>query len=69
MAHKKFSKWAFKNKLFLQIKIANELWYYSRENEKENHLIFIGWYQRENQIGKLFTINLFNFSLQIGISL
>ena len=69
MAHKKFSKWLYKNKLFLQIKIANELWYFSRENEKQYHLIFIGWYEIENSNAKLFTINLLNFSLQIGISL
>lgn len=65
MAYKKIGGWIVKDKLFTQIKFANELWYFSNEKHRQYHLIFIGWYD-ESSLGVLFTINILWISLQIG---
>ena len=68
MAHKKIGGWIIPGKLFAQIKVANELWYYSRRDEskeRQYHLLFVGWYQI-GDVGKLFTVNFLWLSIQIG---
>lgn len=68
MAHKKLGGWVIKNKLFAQIKIANELWSFSRKdgsNQKQVHLFFVGWYEKDGA-AKLFTITCLWLSIQVG---
>lgn len=68
MAHKKFSKWLFNGRLFVQFKVANELWYFSRKDEVQMHLFFVGWYERPNGLAKLFSITFLNLSFQFGFA-
>lgn len=66
MACKSFRKWLIKDRFYVCIKVANELWSFSRRDESDEtqtHLFFIGWYQIGNSL-KLWTITLLNLSIQ-----
>lgn len=68
MAYKQMGGWLIKYKLFTQIRIANELWYYGRKdgsNERQYQLFFVGWYDTGVK-ARLFTINILWVSLQVG---
>lgn len=70
MAHKKVAGWIIPDKLFVQVKIANELWGYSRRDgtgEQQTHLFFVGWYDVPGQKGKLFSMSILWLSIQIGL--
>lgn len=70
MAHKKFGGWIIDKKLFFQLKVANELWYYERRGgteERQTHLFFVGWYGKPNYKAKLLTINILWVSVQLGL--
>jgi len=69
MPHKRIGGWLIKDKLYLVLKIANELWYYSRKGdkgEKQMHLLFVGWYELPGGEAKLFTFNVLWVSIQLG---
>ena len=66
---KRLGGWIIKDKLFAQIKVSTELWYFARRdgsNEKQVTLFFVGWYEAKGQ-AKLFTINILWISVQIGM--
>ena len=70
MAHKSIGGWLIKDKFFAQMKIANELWSFSRRDgsdEKQTQLLFIGWYGKDTGV-KLFSINFLWLSFQFGFS-
>jgi len=70
MAHKQLGGWIIKNKVFAQIKVAGELWSFARKDdsgEKQTHLIFVGWYDKNNK-NKLFSITILWVSIQFGLS-
>ena len=72
MAHRRFVLWLFKDRLFVQLKLANELWYYSRNDgsgEKQVSMFFVGWYEREGSRARLLTINALWLSIQAGFLL
>lgn len=71
MAHKRFGGWVIKDKLYVCLKVANELWYYGGKDGKEvqKHLVFFGWYEnKEEPKAKLFSITFLWVSLQIGFA-
>lgn len=72
MAHKKLGGWLLQDRLYVQLKIANELWTYDRKDgsgECATHLFFVGWYAVSGQEAKLLTINALWISLQVGVAL
>lgn len=72
MAHRSLGGWLIPNRLFLQLKVANELWYFSRKdgsNERQVSLFFVGWYDQQPLKAKLFTIIILWLSFQAGISI
>ena len=71
MANKKIGGWLIDKKLFAQVKVATDLWYFSRRdgsNEKQVSLFFIGWYEREGP-AKLWTMTILWVSVQVGVAI
>jgi len=69
MAHKVFGGWIIPGKFYAHVKIANELWYYSRcddSGEKQTHLFFLGWYDR-GPGAKMFSCTILWVSIQIAL--
>lgn len=77
MAHKTFGGWFLNSLFYAQIKVANELWYFSRDSdnpeiadkESQVSLFFIGWYEssfknNQEKTFKLYGINFLNISIQ-----
>lgn len=57
--------WFGRKWLYLRIQLSNEFWTYSKPNETQVSLFFIGWFQREKP-QKLFSIVLLWLNIQIG---
>ena len=68
MAHKSVGGWLIPGKLYLKAKIANELWYYRKNDEagtKQVHLFFVGWYEAGGP-ARLFSVTILWVSFQVG---
>jgi hypothetical protein len=72
MAHKKLSGWVIRKRLWVALKIANELWYFTQEHpdgyRREYHLFFFGWYKKEGLPVKVFSLTLLWLQIQVGIA-
>lgn len=72
MAFKTFGGPFFNRRIFAQIKIANGLWIYSRRDKTHESavpLFFLGWFEREEHLPRLYTITLLFITINIGIRL
>lgn len=72
MSFKRFGGWVIEDKLYVTLRVANELWTFTREkddhSECQTSLLFIGWFDRSESTGRLFTINILWFSMIIGFN-
>jgi len=68
MAHINLGGWFLKKKLFVQVQLANELWYdTNKDGGKFVHFIGAGWWDyNDPSISKLFTITILWVNFQIG---
>lgn len=68
MAHRILGGWVIPRKLFVQVKVSNELWYYGRSDERQYHLVFIGWYDKGLR-ARIIAIDILWVSIHVGIAI
>lgn len=72
MATKRLGGWIIQDKLYAQIKVADELWYFGRRDdsgERQVSLFFFGWFEREGMKAKMLTITVLWVSVQLGFAI
>lgn len=72
MAFKRIGGWIVKDKLFAQVKIANELWTFGKDKainkdaEYQVQLFHFGYYKKPSYAGKIYCLTILWMTIQVG---
>ena len=73
MAHRTYQKWLFGDRLYIQVKVADELWYNRLVGSDDCHdyreykLFSIGWLTRADLSAKLFNVTILTLVFKIAL--
>ena len=70
MSSLRLGGWFLSSKVYLKLKVADSLWYFSRRDgskERQVSLLFVGWYDLGGG-AKLFTVTFLWVCIQLGVN-